>query len=130
MRGDPLPEPGQILVFYLNDNNDSWGGKGSPMSAGVCCGTVQYFRRALGPMWTGDDPCCQGDANQFTREGEAIVHEVFHLLGFKHAFDQPHLVGVKMSAGALDLPWRKGSLKYHAAWTDIENLRCIFPEGG
>jgi len=33
-------------------------------------------------------------------------------------------------SGALEVPWRKGSPKYYATWTDIENLRCIFPEGG
>ena len=35
-----------------------------------------------------------------------------------------------MSRGALDLPWETGALSFYAAWTDIENLRCIFPEGG
>ena len=122
----PVAQPGQILVLYLNDNNDSWGGAGSPMSAGVCCGTIQYFQRALGPAWTGDDPCCRSN----TIDRAAIVHEVFHLLGFKHAVDQEHLVGVRMSRGALDLPWETGASSFYAAWTDIENLRCIFPEGG
>ena len=122
----PIAQPGQILVFYLNDNNDSWGGAGSTMSAGVCCGTIQYFRRALGAAWTGDDRCCRTS----TIDRAAIVHELFHLLGFKHAVDQEHLVGVRMSRGALDLPWESGALSFHAAWTDIENLRCIFPEGG
>ena len=128
---DLLPrERGQMLVFYMNDNNDGWGGGGSSMSAHVCCGTTSYNKRALGPMWTGDDPCCQGDANQYTREGAAIVHEVFHLLGFKHAIDQEHLIGVRMSFGALDLPWESGSPVYYATPADIDNLRCIFPEGG
>ena len=81
-------------------------------------------------MWTGEDPCCQGDANQYTREGEALTHEVFHLLGFKHYFDQHELIGVQMSPGGLDRPWETGSQIYYATWTDIENLRCIFPEGG
>ena len=120
-----IAEPGQILAFYLNDNDDSWDGEGSPMSAHPCCGTISYNKRSLGPMWTGDDLCCPS-----THEDEAIVHEVFHLLGFKHAVDQEHLVGVRMSRGALDLPWESGASAFYAAWTDIENLRCIFPEGG
>ncbi len=125
-----VANPGEILVFYLDDYGAGWGEEGSPMSAHVCCGTTSYNKRALGPMWTGDDPCCQGDANQYTREGQAIVHEVFHLLGFKHYSDQEHLIGVKMSPGGLDSPWESGSLFYHATPSDIENLRCIFPRGG
>lgn len=117
-------EPGQLLAFYLNDNNDSWGGEGSTMSAHPCCGTISYNKRSLGPLWTGEDPCCQGS----THEREAIVHELFHLFGFKHVLDAPvGRGGIVMSAGALDLPWRSGSSRFYAAWTDIDNLRCIFP---
>ncbi|MXZ60010.1 MAG: hypothetical protein F4Z12_04010 [Acidobacteria bacterium] len=114
----------QILGFYLNDDNDAWDGAGSPMSAHPCCGTTSYNRRFFRPPhwtdWTG--------AN--SPEGEAIVHEVFHLLGFKHYFDQHELIGVQMSPGGLDRPWVTGSETFYATWTDIENLRCIFPEGG
>lgn len=114
----------QILGFYLNDDNDAWDGAGSPMSAHSCCGTTSYNRRFFRPPhwteWTG--------AN--SPDGEAIVHEVFHLLGFKHYFDQHELIGVQMSPGGLDRPWVTGSETYYATWTDIENLRCIFPEGG
>ena len=79
----------------------------------------------MGRWWTGDDPCCQGNANG--RDGEVIVHE-FHLLGFKHADDQFELVGVEMSRGALDQPWRTGSRIYYATQGDVDNLQCIFPE--
>ena len=124
-RTNPLPrERGQILAIYLNDDNDAWDGAGSPVSAHPCCGTTSYNRRFFRPPhwteWT--------DAN--SPEGEAIVHEVFHLLGFKHSFDQNELIGVEMSRGGLDRPWSRGSPIYYATWTDIENLRCIFPEGG
>ena len=128
-RNDLLPrEPGQILVFYLNDDNpEYWDGRGgSTMNAHLCCGTISYNKRSLGPLWTGEDPCCEG--NTIQREG--IVHELFHLLGFKHVVDHEHLVGIKMSRGALDLPWETGSPTYYATWTDVDNLRCIFPEGG
>ena len=124
-RNDPLPRRrGEILAIYLNDDNDAWDGAGSPMSAHPCCGTTSYNRRFFRPPhwteWTG--------AN--SPNGEAIVHELFHLLGFKHYFDQHELVGVQMSGGGLDRPWARGSPIYHATWTDIDNLRCIFPEGG
>ena len=131
LQNDLLPrERGQLLAFYLDDDNDfPWGGStGSPLSAHVCCGTTSYHERSVGPMWTGDHPCCQGDANQDIREGEAIVHELFHLLGFVQD-DVPDR-GVRMSLGALDQPWLSGSLVYFAAWQDIEALRCIFPAGG
>ena len=121
-----VSEPGQLVAFYMNADNDSWGGQGSPMSAHPCCGTMSFNKRSLGPLWTGNDPCCPND----TRARETIVHEVFHLFGFKHALDQPDRVGVVMSLGALDLPWRRGPTVFHAAWTDIDALRCIFPEGG
>ena len=125
-----LRVPGQILVSYMNDDNpQDWDGRGgSIMSAHPCCGTISYNKRAMGPWWTGDDPCCQGNANG--RAGEVIVHELFHLLGFKHAFDQFELVGVEMSRGGLDRPWETRSQTYKATWSDVDNLRCIFPEGG
>lgn len=124
-RTNPLPrERGQILAIYLADDNEAWEGAGSPMSAHPCCGTTSYnrrfFRAPHWTVWTG--------AN--SPDGEAIVHEVFHLLGFKHSFDQQELIGVEMSRGGLDRPWTSGSETYYATWTDIDNLRCIFPEGG
>ena len=125
-----LRERGQILVFYMNDDNpQDWDGRGgSIMSAHACCGTMSYNKRAMGSWWTGDDPCCQGNANR--RGGEVIVHELFHLLGFKHAVDQPDLVGIEMSSGALDLPWESGSQVFYATTGDVDNLGCVFPEGG
>ena len=120
---DLLPrERRQLIGFYLNDDNRAWGGEGSPMSAHICCGTTSYNRRFFrAPHWTE-----WTGAN--SPDGEAIVHEVFHLLGFKHYFDQHERIGVQMSPGGLDRPWVTGSPVYYATWTDIENLRCIFPE--
>ena len=124
-RNNPLPrERGQILAIYLNDDNDAWDGAGSPMSAHPCCGTISYNRRFFRPPhWTESTGANSPD-------GEAIVHELFHLLGFKHSFDQFDLIGVEMSRGGLDRPWVRGSPIYYATWTDVDNLRCIFPEGG
>ena len=121
---DLLPrDPGQILAFYLDDDNEAWDGAGSPMSAHVCCGTTSYNRRFFRPPhwteWTGPN----------SPQGETIVHELFHLLGFVHTrADSP--VGVPMSREALHRPWESGSPIYYATWTDVENLRCIFPAGG
>ena len=123
-RNDLLPRArGQVLAFYLNDDNESWDGAGSPMSAHVCCGTTSYNRRFFRPPhwteWTGPN----------SPAGEAIVHELFHLIGFIHVReDSP--IGVPMSLGGLHLPWETGSQTYYATWTDVDNLRCIFPEGG
>ncbi len=122
-RNDLLPrDRGQILGFYLNDDNDAWGGTGSPMSSHLCCGTTSYNRRFFQPPhwteWTGPN----------SPTGEAIVHELFHLLGFKHYYDQHELIGIQMSPGGLDRPWETKSPIYYATSTDIENLRCIFPK--
>ena len=60
LQNELLPrERGQLLAFYLDDDNDfPWGGRtGSPLSADVCCGTTSYHKRGVGPMWTGDHPC-------------------------------------------------------------------------
>jgi len=134
-RTDPLPrERGQLVAFYLDDYNPyEWDGSGlgSPMAAHYCCGSVSYNKRFLGPLWTGDDPCCE--TGQSSRQGEAIVHEVFHVLGYVHSDDYDFLnrdEGVAMSDSALTKPWKSGSPVYYAVWTDIDLLRCIFPEGG
>ena len=75
---DPLPrERGQLVAFYLDDYHPStWDGSGlgAPMNAHPCCGSVSYNKRFLGPLWTGDDPCCKSGPN--SRQGETIVHEV------------------------------------------------------
>lgn len=123
-RNGLLPrERGQLLAFYRNDDNQSRDGAGSPMSAPVCCGTTSYNRRFFRPPhgteWTGPN----------SPAGETIVRELFHLIGFIHVrADSP--VGVPMSFGGLHLSWETGSPIYCTTWTDIDNLRCIFPEGG
>ena len=123
-------ERGQVIAFYMNDDNpQDWDGRGgSIMSAHACCGTTSYNKRALGAWWNDGDPCCRGNANG--RDGAVLVHELFHLLGFKHAYDQFELTGVAMSRGGLDRPWVTGSRVFYATNGDVDNLACVFPEGG
>ena len=87
---------GQILVFYMDDDNPrQWDSQGGPpQNAHVCCGTISYNKRAMGPWWHGKDPCCTGQFAANGRYGEAIVHEVFHILGFRHPDDEPSDRGV------------------------------------
>ena len=108
----------QLLVFYMDDDNpqrwDDQGGR-APQNAHVCCGTISYNKRAMGPWWSGDDPACRGESAANGRDGEAIVHEVFHILGFRHPDDEPPDRGVAMSVGALHQPWTVGSKIYSAS---------------
>lgn len=123
-RNDLLPrKPNQLLAFYLNEDNDSWSGEGSPMSAHICCGTTSYNRRYFhAPHWTE-----WTGPNRPT--GETLIHELFHLLGFLHVREDGP-TGVPMSLDGLLQPWNRGSPVCQAARTDVENLRCIFPNGG
>ena len=127
----PLPiEPNQIAAFFLDDYSPyEWDGSGlgAPMNAHYTSGSVSYNKRFLGALWTGDDPCCRTGRN--SRQGEAIVHEVFHVLGFAHSDDERPASGdgvamTEQLTGYTHLP------VYAADWADIDLLRCIFPEGG
>ena len=127
---DPLPrERRQLVAFYLDDYHPStWDGSGlgAPMNAHPCCGSVSYNKRFLGPLWTGDDPCCRTGRN--SRQGETIVHELFHVLGFVH--DDGFEFLERGEGVAMSRPLTRGGPVYEASWTDIDLLRCIFPEGG
>ena len=101
------------------------------MNGHTFCGSISYNKRFLGPLWIGDDPCCKSGPN--SRQGETIVHEVFPVLGYVHSDDYDFLnrdEGVAMSDSALTYPSTTGSPVYYAAWTDIDLLRYIFPDGG
>lgn len=120
-RNDLLPrESGQLLAFYLNDDPGALLGS---FHAHVCCGTISYSRPYFEePHWTQATP-------PNNPHGEAIVHEIFHLLGFIHEREDFEF-GVPMSRGALHVPWESGSEVYYATWEDVDALRCIFPESG
>ena len=124
-------EAHQILVFYMDDDNphpwDYQGGP-TPQSAHVCCGTISYNKRAMGSWWSQDDPTCTGASAANGRDGEAIVHEVFHILGFRHPDNEPLERGVPMCEGPLYRPWTVGSSIHYASPRDIDTLQCIFPK--
>ena len=129
----PLPiAPDQIVAFYLDDYPPFvWAGSelGAPMNGHPSTSaSVSYNKRFVGPLWWGQDPCCERGRN--SRQGETIVHEVFHVLGFVHSNDYRFLdrgEGVAMSAL---LTGFTPSPVYAAHWSDIDLLRCIFPQGG
>ena len=124
-------QPSQILVFYMDDDNPRrWDGLGgAPNSAHICCGTISYNRRTMGCWWHEKDPCCVGDYAANGRYGHVIVHELFHILGFRHPDDEPpERGGVPMRQGHLYRPWTIGKSRHSASQVDIEVLRRIFPK--
>lgn len=121
-------ETGQLLVFQMDDDDPApWDDRGgSPLSAHICCGTISYNKRAMGGWWHGKDPSCTGEFAANDRNGATLVHELFHLLGFRHP-EEPPEQGVPMSEGYLHNPWTIGSKTYFASASDIDNLQLVFP---
>lgn len=130
--GEPLlrREKHQLLAFYLDDDAWFWDHVGGPpMAAFLETGVTSYFKRTMGDWWHDRDDCCIGKWAANGRHGHVIVHEIFHLLGFKHP-DEPIRAGVLMAWGSTIAPWLTGSRIHYVAEDDIEVLRCVFPEGG
>ena len=112
-----LADRNQILGFYMDDTNH--GSPGTDGQANAYCGSFSYMRPVL-EYW----PCpgCERDA--------LTMHELFHVLGFVHDDDDDFIArgqGVRMSAA---LTWDGWPGVETVMWTDIDLLRCIFPEGG
>ena len=123
-------EKHQLLAFYLNDDAWFWDHVGGPPHvAFVYAGVTAYNKRTSGDWWYNQDDCCIGRWASNGRDGGAIVHEVFHLLGFKHP-DEPIRAGVLMAWGSTIAPWLTASPVHYVADKDIEVLGCLFPEGG
>ena len=114
----PLPrERGQIQGFYMDGENH-----GSPRAgaqANSACSDFCYLRPGMERWREG-------------REYDGVtLHEIFHLLGFNHDLEvdpsSRGLGGVSMSKR---LTRASGPDAEVVLWSDIDALRCIFPEGG
>ena len=122
-------ERNQVLVFYMDDDAEFWDHVGgAPAVAFPWNGTTSFNRRTMGDWWNDRDDCCIGRWSPNGRDGQVIVHEVLHLLGFKHP-DSADRYGVLMAWGSTMAPWVSGSRVHYLARKDIEVLKCVFPPG-
>ena len=124
----PLPrEEGQIHIFYMDDVNH-----GSAEADGQAnCDSSFSFLQPFLTYW----PCrgCEDERTPppYGHFVDGVTHhEIFHVLGYIHTEDYEHnrtTVGVPMS-WALRGAW--GPEAEAVLYSDIDLLRCIFPEGG
>ena len=93
-----------MLVFYMDDDAEFWDHVGgAPAVAFPWNGTTSFNRRTMGDWWNDRDDCCIGRWSANGRDGQVIVHEVLHLLGFKHP-DSASRYGVLMAWGSTMAP--------------------------
>ena len=119
-------DPGQVYGFYLDGIHSSAtptvGAQAHPR-----CGAFTYMRpgveRRLDPA-TGEWPC----ADLGCTYDKTTMHELFHVLGYRHIDDDEPNEGVPMSRALDDATGALGAQA--VTWADIDALRCIFPEGG
>ena len=111
-------EPGQVVGMHLS-SLPTWHRGGGALSAATTCAVVSY--------WVGDGLPTDDFWITYTRT--IIVHELFHVLGFKHSHGDglPESVGVTMSE---QLTFGTASGEVLPTAGDLDALRCIFPEGG
>ena len=82
------------------------------------CGAFTYLQLMIGRWQEGQE-----------YDG-VTLHEIFHVFGFVHSDDEERLGrgdGVPMS---VSLTRARAPDAGAVLWSDIELLRCIFPEGG
>jgi len=113
---DQWREPGQALGIHLTGRPYGHQGQG-PMWAAPGCALVGY--------WVGDGLPSTEYRQQYART--AIVHEIFHLFGFKHSDNRelPEPVGVFMSR---QLTGGNTSGTLYPTFNDMDALRCVFAE--
>ena len=111
-------EPGRILGIHLSDLPANHVGGGA-LRASPQCALVSY--------WVGDGLPLSDSVRRYGRT--VVVHELFHLFGFKHSdyVDLPES-GIFMSPH-LTNPFRLGDgTIFYPTFDDLDALRCIFPQ--
>ena len=113
-------EPGQILGIHTVRIPPGYGSGGGAFGAAPWCAVVSY--------WLGNGLSPDESYRIYARTG--IVHEIFHLFGFKHDSDavRPEPVGIFMSAQLTS--GRIGDGAQYPTFDDVDAMRCIFPQGG
>lgn len=112
-------DKGQIYGFYLDGVYGSAGAQAHPR-----CGAFTYLRRGVERRLdtaTGEWPCTEPKCSP----DKSTMHELFHVLGYRHIDDDPN-EGVSMSRALDDATGAPGAQA--VTWSDIDALRCIFPE--
>ena len=124
----PLPrDRGQIHGFYMDDVNH-----GSPEADGQAnCSSSYSFLQPFLTYW----PCrgCEDERTPppYNHFVDGVTHhEIFHLLGYIHTEDydpDTTTVGVPMS---WSLRGAQAPDAEAVLYSDIDLLRCVFPQGG
>ena len=110
----PVPrERGQVHFFYL-DNYVSYSPKAGAVARPDCGAFAITKYRVEQSNWR---PYLWGGP---------VMHELFHVFGFRHIDDYNRPDGVPMSRALDDADRAPGAQR--ATWADIDMLRCIFPK--
>ena len=109
----PVPrERGQVHFFYLDNyfpSNPKVGAVARPDCGAFAITKYRVEQSSWRPyLWGGP-----------------VMHELFHVFGFRHIDEYDRPDGVPMSRALDDSSQTPGAQS--ATWEDIEMLRCIFP---
>lgn len=111
----PLYEEGRIVGFNIRETPEWHYGRGASEAWQRCAGVLYFMSDGI-----GEGPWFE----------TAVVHELFHVLGFKHPYEEEaDWPGIAMSAHLLDGDSGGDDLGYmRATFEDIDALRCIYPD--